>query len=75
MERQILADYEALLDEVAGNLTATNHDRAVALARYPEAVRGYGHVKAASIVRAEADKAARLAAFRSVAGALAAAAE
>jgi indolepyruvate ferredoxin oxidoreductase len=50
MERRLIADYEALVDEVLASLTADNLNTAVDLARLPEKIRGYGHVKHANVV-------------------------
>ncbi|WP_116364866.1 indolepyruvate ferredoxin oxidoreductase family protein [Parahaliea mediterranea] len=44
-ERQDIADYEAILDTVLGQLTADNYDAALELARLPARLRGFGHVK------------------------------
>ncbi len=74
-ERKLLADYEETLEIVQGNLSAENYERAVALARWPETVRGFGHVKDAAIEHAEADASARRAAFLADAPDLAQAAE
>ena len=62
-ERRILAEYEETLDVLCANLTPDNYERALALARWPEPVRGFGHVKEAAIARARADAAARREAF------------
>jgi indolepyruvate ferredoxin oxidoreductase len=43
MERQLLADYEALVGEIVANLTPANHAEAVALLEIPEQIRGFGH--------------------------------
>ncbi len=51
MERQVLADYEALLAEVGRTLTPENHATALELLRLPEQIRGYGHVKEAHLER------------------------
>ena len=64
-ERKLIADYEAMLDEATGKLTAVNHPLAVALAAIPEKIRGYGHVKARYLAAAKADEAALLEQFRS----------
>ncbi len=48
-ERRLIADFEALLDEIAARLTPANHAAAVALASVPQSIRGFGHVKKASI--------------------------
>ena len=63
MERQLLANYEATLDIILERLTADNHARAVVLARYPETIRGFGHVKAEAVRKALPEAAARRAAF------------
>ena len=64
MERQLIADYEALLAELIEGLTADNYDLAVALARVPEMVRGFGHVKEANVATAKTRQAELLALFR-----------
>jgi len=63
-ERQLIADYESLVAELIAQLAPANHAAAVALADLPEAIRGFGHVKAASIVKAQARRVELLAAFR-----------
>jgi indolepyruvate ferredoxin oxidoreductase len=63
MERRLLADYRATLTQIREALSPENHHLAVALARYPEKIRGYGHVKAATILKALPEAAARRAAF------------
>ncbi len=50
MERQLIADYEQLIDELLASLTTDNLATAVDLARLPETIRGYGHVKEANVV-------------------------
>ena len=40
-ERQLIADYEALLDEILAGLTPQNHHLAVGLAVIPEKIRGF----------------------------------
>ncbi len=64
-ERRLIADYEAMIDEITANITPTNHAIAVTAAMYPEKIRGYGHVKARHLKAAEAEKAALLEQFRS----------
>jgi indolepyruvate ferredoxin oxidoreductase len=64
MERRLIRDYEALLDEILQKLAPENHARAVELARLPEQIRGFGHVKEANVQRAKAREAELLAAFR-----------
>jgi indolepyruvate ferredoxin oxidoreductase len=63
-ERQLLADYEGLLDEIERGLSPQNRDAAVALARLPLEIRGFGHVKQAAATRAKAKEAAMLSQFR-----------
>ncbi|MCC6197987.1 MAG: hypothetical protein IT518_26340 [Burkholderiales bacterium] len=64
MERQLVKDYEALVDEILAKLTPANHAAAVELASIPEHIRGYGHVKEAHVKTAKTREAALLAAFR-----------
>ncbi len=64
-ERRLIADYEAMLDEVTAKLTPVNHPIAVALAAIPEKIRGYGHVKTRHLAAAKADESALLEQFRS----------
>ena len=45
MERQLLADYEVVLDEIAAGLNADNLQAAIKLANYPDVIKGFGHVK------------------------------
>ena len=63
LERRALADYEVILSEIAENLTADSLDSAIELARYPDAIRGFGHVKRENIACADALRASCLAAF------------
>jgi indolepyruvate ferredoxin oxidoreductase len=64
MERRLLADFEARLDEIAAGLTPANHAAAVALAELPMTIRGFGHVKEANVAKAKASEAELLAAWR-----------
>jgi indolepyruvate ferredoxin oxidoreductase len=74
-ERQLIRDYEALLDELVATLTPANHALAVGLASIPEKIRGYGHVKARHLAAAKQEETDLLARFRSPAPVLAHAAE
>jgi indolepyruvate ferredoxin oxidoreductase len=56
-ERKLVADYEALLATIMKELTAYNHQTAVALASIPEKIRGYGPVKQRHLVAAKAEEA------------------
>ncbi|MDD9909458.1 MAG: indolepyruvate ferredoxin oxidoreductase family protein [Ahrensia sp.] len=64
MERRLLTDYEELIGEIAGSLNADNHEAAIALASYPETIRGYGHVKERNVEKSENERDRLLAAFR-----------
>jgi len=57
MERRLIVDYRSMLEELLNGLSLDNHDLAVELARIPELIRGYGHVKEAHLVRAKAKEA------------------
>jgi indolepyruvate ferredoxin oxidoreductase len=45
MERRLIGEYEAVLNEIEQKLTPQNHRVAVELAGLPERMRGFGHVK------------------------------
>ncbi len=45
LERRMIGDYETMLDEIERRLSADTHRAAVALARLPEEIKGFGHVK------------------------------
>jgi indolepyruvate ferredoxin oxidoreductase len=64
-ERQVLADYEALISDLCHKLTVANHDKAVALADLPQKLRGYGHVKERNLKVMQGEQAVLLAAFAS----------
>jgi indolepyruvate ferredoxin oxidoreductase len=64
MERQLIRDYEAVLDELLARLAPDNHALAVEIATLPAQIRGYGHVKERSLVKAKAREAALLVAYR-----------
>jgi len=64
LERQLITDYEALIDELLPRLAAHNHALAVELASIPEQIRGYGHVKERHLKAAKAKEAELVAAFR-----------
>ena len=74
-ERKLIADYEAVLEEVLAKLTPDNHPLAVGLAAIPEKIRGFGHVKQRHLSAAKADEAALLEQFRAGAPTLLKAAE
>jgi indolepyruvate ferredoxin oxidoreductase len=55
MERGLIADYETTLDRLAGGLTPERLPLAARIAAIPQEIRGYGHVKDASVVKAKAE--------------------
>ncbi|HEY0837984.1 MAG TPA: indolepyruvate ferredoxin oxidoreductase family protein [Azospirillum sp.] len=63
-ERRLIAEYEALVDELLRGLTAERHATAVELAALPLEVRGFGHVKEAALAAVRARWADLLAKFR-----------
>jgi indolepyruvate ferredoxin oxidoreductase len=54
LERRLIAEYEARIDELLAGLSAERHAVAVAIANVPGSIRGYGHVKLASLTIARA---------------------
>ena len=63
-ERALLAEFEALVDEVSTKLSTRNFEPALALAKLPETIRGFGKVKERNVAAAAATRAELLAAFR-----------
>jgi len=53
-ERQLMIDYEHLINEIIERLSPANHALAVELASIPEEIRGYGHVKMRNLAAAQA---------------------
>ena len=64
-ERQLIRDYETMLDVFMAELTPYNHQAAVALAAMPEKIRGFGPVKQRHLAAAKAEEAALFEQFRS----------
>jgi len=56
LERRVLAEYEADLDTILRLMTPDRIEAAAALASIPALIRGYGHVKEASIRKAEGER-------------------
>jgi len=50
MERALIGEYVASIDEVLAKLNADNHARALEIANLPDAIKGFGHVKARNVV-------------------------
>ena len=64
VERALIAEYRASIEEVLANLQAENHAAALEIARIPELIKGYGHVKARHLAAARPQWAALMLAFR-----------
>jgi indolepyruvate ferredoxin oxidoreductase len=56
MERGLIASYEVALDRLSAGLRAESLPLALKIAQVPQAIRGYGHVKDASVVTAKAEE-------------------
>jgi indolepyruvate ferredoxin oxidoreductase len=65
MERRLIVEYEAIVEEIIGKLCADNHALAVKIVSIPEEIRGYGHVKERNLALAKAKQAQLLEALRS----------
>ena len=52
MERALIVEYEACIDELLATLNSSNRALAADIARIPEDIRGYGHVKARHLAAA-----------------------
>jgi indolepyruvate ferredoxin oxidoreductase len=63
-ERALISEYRALIEGLLPELTTTNHETAAALARLPERIRGYGHIKDASLAATRIEQEKLLAEFR-----------
>jgi len=64
VERRLLQEYEAFLDELQSALSSENYETALALARLPEKIRGFGHIKARHILAADLERERLLNEFR-----------
>jgi indolepyruvate ferredoxin oxidoreductase len=64
LERRLIAEYEAVIGEVLAQLGPANHAIAVDLARVPEQIRGFGHVKERHLESAKRRESELLAALR-----------
>ena len=54
-----------MIEEILARLSPANHATAVELAALPLEIRGFGHIKQASLARVKARQEALLARFRS----------
>jgi indolepyruvate ferredoxin oxidoreductase len=60
LERQMIADYEALVSEIADRLSPQTHPTAVALATLALDIKGFGHIKVRNYKAAKAREASLL---------------
>jgi indolepyruvate ferredoxin oxidoreductase len=74
MERRLVEDYERTIGEIIDGLSRDNHAVAVEIAGLPESIRGYGHIKAKSMLEARGTLDTFMARFRAPAPAAARAA-
>jgi indolepyruvate ferredoxin oxidoreductase len=51
-ERALIGEYRASIEQVLAALTPANHALAVEIARIPEQIKGFGHVKARNLALA-----------------------
>ena len=56
MERQLVEDYFAMIDQRIANLKPAQIPLLAKLARLPETIRGYGHIKEENARKAAAEK-------------------
>ncbi len=73
MERRLIGDYQATIEQVLAGLDQGNHSMAVQIAEVPESMRGFGHIKEKNVKAAKEREASLLAAYRAPATAKAAA--
>ncbi len=52
-ERQLIADYEKFLDELPSYLNAQSFDTLLELAKLPQSIRGFGHIKMRNAIEVE----------------------
>ena len=64
MERGLVTEYFALVDELLASLSTSRHAPAVELAEWPRTVRGFGHVKERSLAVSRTRRDALLAQWR-----------
>ena len=64
LERRLIGEYEARVEELLAGMTAANRDVAVEIASLPEHVRGFDRVKEAQLAEARVQEEALLHTFR-----------
>jgi indolepyruvate ferredoxin oxidoreductase len=75
MERRLIAEYRAMIDELLRHPQRLADPAALELASLPQTIRGFGHVKEANVAKAKAREAELLRALEGVTPAVKAAAE
>jgi indolepyruvate ferredoxin oxidoreductase len=69
VERALIDEYRASVEELLSSLNADNHAIALEIARIPELIKGYGHVKTRHLAAARPQWAVLMRSFREVASA------
>jgi len=64
MERALIGEYEATIEILLQGMSRDNHALAIEIASLPEAIRGYGHIKAKSVAAARSKQEELLARYR-----------
>jgi len=64
MERRLVADYMDLVNELADSVNEKNLAIALELARLPDDIRGFGHIKEGNVRAAQSRRAELLASYR-----------
>ena len=49
IERELIDEYTVTIDDLLGQLSTETYQRAVEIARLPDLVRGYEHIKLANV--------------------------
>jgi indolepyruvate ferredoxin oxidoreductase len=70
LERALIGEFETLVSELCTSLDSSNLETATTLARSPQAIKGFGHVKAASLAKVRAQQSDLLLKFRTAPTAL-----
>ena len=67
LERQLITDYKTTIEDLVAQLTPDKVDDLITIAGLPMTIRGYGHVKLASVERYQAELRERLARWQDLA--------
>ncbi|MBV8650036.1 MAG: indolepyruvate ferredoxin oxidoreductase family protein, partial [Alphaproteobacteria bacterium] len=63
-ERRLIGEYEAIVAQLVAGLDTQNHAIAVQIAKLPEQIRGFGHVKEKNLATVRQKEARLMATFR-----------